>query len=103
MQDENLKSIISILTTAKKGDDFGEDNQKIQYFCEELKKINSHLPTKSKLEELQKIETDLEIRYEKFYELHNYFDPIYIELKKKIHNEEVKKIREENRRKRVIK
>ena len=56
-----------------------------------------------KLEKLQKIAVYLETKYEIFYEFNNYFDPFYVFIKNKIHNEYIKKIREDNRRKRDIK
>lgn len=55
------------------------------------------------MEELKKIEVDLEVRYDDFNELGNYFDPLYIFLKSKIHEEKVKKLRKESKRKRVKK
>ena len=97
-----LEKLIMILTQALKKNDFKEDEQKINYFCCELEKLKRDLPTIEKLEELQKIEVDLEVKYEEFYEIANYFDPLYVKIKKKIHEEEVKKIRQENRRKREI-
>lgn len=36
-----------------------------------------------------------------FYELANYFNPIYTKIKNIIHKEQVDKLREENRRKRI--
>ena len=103
MEFENLSRLLAILAKSLKQNDFGEDKQKVQYFCGELEKIKNNLPTIDKLEERQKIEVDLETKYEDFYEIANYFDPLYVSIKNKIHTEEVKKIREENRRKRDIK
>ena len=54
------------------------------------------------LNELQDIELDLEVKYKIFYELDNYFNPIYAKIKNIIHKEKVDKLREENRRKRGI-
>ena len=42
------------------------------------------------------------VKYEVFYELDNYFSPIYIGIKRRIHKEKVDKLREENRTKRGI-
>lgn len=103
MDSENLKSLLTILTNTLEKNDFDEDKQKIQYFYSELKKIKKHLPTSEKLEELQKIEIDLETKYDAFNELSYYFNPVYVKIKNKIHDEDVKKIREENKRKREIK
>lgn len=51
---------------------------------------------------LKKIENDLEIKYEIFYELGNLFDPLYIKVNRKIHDVYVKKLRKNNRKKRDI-
>ena len=52
------------------------------------------------MEELQKIIVDLEIKYDDFNDLVYYFDPLYVKIKKTIHEEKVKEKREENKRKR---
>lgn len=102
MEDENIELLLTILTNALKENDFGDDTQKIIYLCNSLKKIQKAIPTIDELEELKNIEIDLEIKYEIFYEIGNYFDPLYVKIKSTIHKEEVKKLREENRRKRGI-
>ena len=61
----------------------------IQYFFDELKQTKESLPTDEKLDELQNVEIYLETKYEIFYELGNYFDPFYVELKHKIHEAKV--------------
>lgn len=103
MEDENIKLLLNVLTNALKENDFGDDTSKIIYLCNSLKKIQKVIPTIDELEELKNIEVDLEIKYEIFYEIGNYFDPLYVKTKHTIHKEKVKKIREENRRKRGIK
>ena len=100
MKNENLKHMLVILTQTLEKNGFGKDKQKIQYLSSELEKIENQIPTYSKLEELQKIVTDLEVKYDDYNELSNYFDPLYVEIKSNIHNNDVKKLREENRRKR---
>ena len=52
------------------------------------------------MEELQKIVIDLEIKYDDFNDLVYYFDPLYVKIKKTIHEEKIKEIREDNKRKR---
>ena len=103
MNSENLTDLLKILTTALEDNECKEDEQKIQYFCNELKKIKTNLPTIEKLEELQKIEVDLEVKYDRFNELSYYFGPLYIKIKNKIHDENIKKLREKAKRKRSIK
>ena len=99
---EDLEHILTFLTKVQSNFDFGADLEKIQYLTNELEKIKTNLPTKEKLDELQKIENDLEIKYETLYELGNLFDPLYIKVSRKIHNEFVKRLRENNRKKRGI-
>lgn len=67
-----------------------------------IKKIQKILPTIDKLNELQKIAIDLEVKFDVLNELSYYFDPLYATIENEIHKEYVKKIREENRRKRDI-
>lgn len=100
MKSESLKQILAFLTKVFEKNDFGEDKQIIQYLFNELEKIEQQLPTDNKLEELQKIVIDLEIKYDDFNDLGYYFDPLYVKIKKTIHEEKVKKIREEIKRKR---
>ncbi|MBE6138741.1 MAG: hypothetical protein E7173_03235 [Firmicutes bacterium] len=97
MQDKNLKSIISILTTAKIENDFGEDNNKIGDLCILLKKFETEVPTIDELNKVEKDVLELEIKYDIFNELSYYFSPLSVKIKNKIHNEEVRRIREENR------
>lgn len=100
MKSESLKQILAFLTRILEKNDFNEDKQIIQYLFKELENLEHQLPTDNKLEELQKIVIDLEIKYDDFNDLGYYFDPLYVKIKKTIHEEKVKKIREENKRKR---
>lgn len=102
MKNENLKQVLDILIQVLEKNDFDEDKQKIQYLSNELEKIENQIPTYNKLEELQKIVTDLEVKYDVFNDLSYYFNPLYVKIKNTIHKEEVKKIREENKRKRDV-
>ena len=102
MQNESLKSMISILTTAKKDNDFGEDNKKIDNLCILLKQLEIKMPTIDEINKIEKDILDLEIKYDIFNELSYYFNPLCIKIKNNIHNEEVRKIREENKTKRGV-
>lgn len=96
MENDNLKQMLDALI------DFlekSEDVQKAQYLISELKKIDEHIPTYSKLEELRKIAVDLDVQYDSFNDLLYYFDPLYAMVERVIHEEEVKKIRKENMKK----
>lgn len=102
MELEELNITILFLTDVQKNYDFGNDIAKIQYLCTELEKMQRILPTMDKLNELQKIAIDLEVKFDVLNELSYYFDPLYATIENEIHKEYVKKIREENRRKRDI-
>ena len=103
MDFENLINLLKILTTALEKNNFEEDDkQKIQYLSIELGKIKNQIPSYSKLEELRKIVTDLEVKYDDFNDLSYYFNPLYVTIRHNIHAEEVKKLREENKRKREM-
>ena len=100
---DNLNELLKYLSEVLKKNDFSEDKKIIQYFFDELKQTKEKLPTNEKLDELQNVEIYLETKYEIFYELGNYFDPFYVELKHKIHEAKVCNFREKNRRKREVK
>ena len=100
MKSESLKQILAFLTRILEKNDFNEDKQIIQYLFKKLEKLEHQLPTDNKLEELQKIVIDLEIKYDDFNDLVYYFDPLYLKIKKTIHEEKVKEIREKSKRKR---
>ncbi len=76
-----------------------DEKNKFKYFNEEIAKFKDKIPSIEKLEELKRIEVELETKFEELYELGNYFDPIFIKIKKNIHEESVLKIRERNRKK----
>lgn len=76
-----------------------EEKNKFKYFYEEIAKLDDKIPSIEKLEELKSIEVELETKFEELYELGNYFDPIFIKMKKNIHEESIRKIREKNRKK----
>ena len=81
MKSESLKQILAFLTKVFEKNDFGEDKQIIQYLFNELEKIEQQLPTDNKLEELQKIVIDLEIKYDDFNDLGYYFNLLYVKIK----------------------
>ncbi len=98
MESDNLKQLLDALIDFLEN---SEDVQKAQYLINELKKINKHIPTYSKLEELHKIAVDLDVQYDSFNDLLYYFDPLYAMIERVIHEEEVKKIRQENKEKKL--
>lgn len=96
MKDENLNELLELLEK-----NINKDNQKVQYVYNELKKINNQIPTKDKLDELKKIIIDLEINYDELTDLLYYYDPLYVKIANILHEREVAKIREDNRRKKM--
>lgn len=102
MENENSKQLLLILKQALEKNNVVEDISKIQHLIRELENIENKIFSCKKLEELKKIITDLEVKYDDFNELSYYFNPLYANINNKIHNEEVKKIREENKRKRDV-
>jgi hypothetical protein len=98
MIEENINSLISVLFEHVNECDY--QNQILaKKFCKKLEEIKVTIPTSTELENLQKDETVLETKYENYYDIGNYFDQLYVEIKKEIHENEVKQIREKNRRK----
>lgn len=102
MEDENLKNILNILIGATKENDFGEDNQRIQNLRNLLNILQEKIPTIDEIDKLENEINYLEIKYDIFNELSYYSDPLFVTIKRRIHAEEVKKLREETRRKRGI-
>ncbi len=100
MKSEELKNMLTILTRSLEKNYFGNDIEKIHSLCNKLKNIEQKFPNLTELEELRKDIDYLEIKYDDFNDLSYYFNPLYMRIKSKIHDEEVKKIREENKRKR---
>lgn len=103
MEEKSTKILLNIFANALENKSFEQDNIKIMYVCNLLKDMEEKLPTLEELEKAKDYVTDLEIKYEVFFEIANYFEPIYIKTKDTIHKKEVEKIREENRRKREAK
>ena len=61
-----------------------DEKNKYKYFNEEIVKPKDKIPSIEKLEELKSIEVELHTNFEELYELGNYFDPIFIKIKKNI-------------------
>jgi len=101
MESEDLNKTILFLTTIQNNHYLDDEIKNIHNLCIELEKIKTKLPTEKELNELQKNVIDLEVKYDVLNELSYYFDPLYEEIKNKIQKKKIKKIREENKRKRV--
>lgn len=102
MEEKNIEILLNIFANALENKTYEQDNNKIMYVCNLLKDMEQKLPTLGEIEKAKEYVTDLEIKYEEFYEIANYFDSICFNIEKELHKIEVEKIREENRRKRGI-
>ena len=103
MEEKNIEILLNIFANGLENKTYEQDNNKIMYVCNLLKDMEQKLPTLEEIEKAKEHVTDLEIKYEEFYEIANYFDPIYFNIEKALHKIEVEKNREENRRKREVK
>lgn len=97
MEEQYLENILLILTEALKENNFGEDNKRIQNLCNLMKDLQNKITTNIEIDNLEKEINYLEIKYDIFNDLSYYFDPLCVRVKSKMHNDEVKKIREENK------
>lgn len=93
MNTKNLNDTLSFLTSIKNNKCLINEEEKVNYLYTELTNIKNKLPTEEKLNKLNKIVIDLEVKYDILNELSYYFDPLYSELKRKIHEEYIKEIR----------
>lgn len=103
MEEKNKEILLNIFANALENKTYEQDNNKIMYVCNLLKDMEQKLPTLEEIEKAKEYVTDLEIKYEEFYEIANYFDPICFIIENTLHKIAVEKIREENRRKREMK
>jgi hypothetical protein len=97
--EEDLKCLLDILHKESKND-YGEDNEKLKKLIGMLETLKTKLPTKEELDDIEKEVNYFDIKYEAFYDLGYYFGPIHAKIARDIHNEYVKKLREEMRKKR---
>ena len=93
------KELFEYLEEVIRENDFGADNEEVKNLYNELKRIVKILPTIEKLDKIKNKVIYFDQKYESLNELSYYFDPVYVKIKRGIHNEEVKKLREENKKK----
>lgn len=79
-----------------------DTKSKLNYLYDEIMSFENKIPSIEKMNELQKIEIELETNCEDLYELGNYFDPVFIRMKNLIYKNNVLKLREKNRKKRAM-
>lgn len=91
--DKDLKSNLDIIIRKLEVQNYEQDNEQIGYLSNELKKLGKKLPTMESLEKIHKILTNLEIKYDEYNDLSYYFNPVYVSVKKIIHQEVVQKLK----------
>jgi hypothetical protein len=100
MENESFEIIFTMLQSELDKNKYGQDNKMIISLINSLKSIRQTLPSKDELEEIDKEITYLDQKYDAFNELSYYWTPICINIEHQIHDNEVKKLREEMRKKR---
>lgn len=100
---EELNNILLFLKNIQDNNDLGNDNNKIKYLYNELIKIQNNIPSEESLEEIQRLKTDLEIKYDCLNELSYYFNPLYVTMKKAIHKKYIDKLRNKNKKVKINK
>lgn len=69
MNTKNLNDTLSFLTSIKNNKCLINEEEKVNYLYTELTKIKNKLPTEEKLNKLNKIVIDLEVKYDILNEL----------------------------------
>lgn len=87
---EELNNILQFIKNVQDNNNLGNDNIKLKHLYKELSKIQKKLPSEKRLEEIQRLEIDLEIKHDCLNELSYYFDPLYIKIKNAIHKKMLK-------------
>lgn len=99
MKENDLKKIIELLNYVLNKNKYESDEKLIRETC---KKINSILLNEKDIDILECIKHNikyLEEKYDDIFDLSYYFDPIYISMKKTIHEKEIDELRKKNRNK----
>lgn len=95
---EELNNILQFIKNVQDNNNLGKDKIKLKHLYKELSKIQKKLPSEKWLEEIQRLEIDLEIKHDCLNELSYYFDPLYIKIKNTIHKKNVEKLRNKNKK-----
>lgn len=95
---EELNNILQFIKNVQDNNNLGKDKIKLKHLYKELSKIQKKLPSEKRLEEIQWLEIDLEIKHDCLNELSYYFDPLYIKIKNTIHKKNVEKLRNKNKK-----
>lgn len=102
MNNYNIDSVIKILNSFINLNSENKDIERIKVLINNLLDINGKLISLNELEIIKSEIVYFETSYDFFNELSNYFDPVYISIKKQIHNNMVNKVREKNRKKFIL-
>lgn len=76
------------------------DKEDVLFLIKMIEKVKICILSIEELEDMKKVEQDLELKYDSLLDFNYYFDPFTVLVKKKIHENEVRKLRENNRRNR---
>ena len=76
------------------------DKADVLFLINMIEKSKIFILSIEELEDMKKMEQDLELKYDSLLDFNYYFDPFTVLVKKKIHENEVRKLRENNRRNR---
>lgn len=76
------------------------DKDDVLFLINMIEKSKTCILSIEELEDMKKMEQNLELKYDLLLDFNYYFDPFTVLVKKKIHENEVRKLRENNRRNR---
>lgn len=76
------------------------DKDDVLFLINMIEKSKTCILSIEELEDMKKMEQDLELKYDSLLDFNYYFDPFTVLVKKKIHENEVRKLRKNNRRNR---
>ena len=99
MIEKNLNDILDFIIEFIEKNSDNVDILKVKKLYNDLFLLKNTKINLTQLETINREVENLETTNNYFMELSNYFDPIYTYFKKEIHIDDVKKIREENRKK----
>ena len=92
----NINQILNIIKNSSVNDD------RVELLKDSISSID-YIANVDALDTIMKVVTSLDQTYEEFVDLLYYFDPVYIYVKEKIKEQEIKKLREKVKEEREIK
>lgn len=102
MNHQNIKKLTNMLKDMQEHQKYQDDLNVITELYIKIGELQNYQRTTTMiiLDEIRNQIQYLDMKYDDVYDLVNLYDPIYIDCKKEIKKRNVKKIREENRKKR---